>query len=152
MVKQTWFVGIRLGTSSPKGQGMQMYRNKGVTFLGMLLILATVVIAGILIIRVIPTYIEHYSVVQAVDALNRLPASDFTGDPMVDAGTLRNKLLNQFTINGVDYITPEQLTVTPDKENHFIVTIKYQVILPLVANANLLFKFDDSREVNVKTN
>lgn len=126
-----------------------MSKFQGMTLIGMLLTLAVVVAVGVTLLRVVPVYIQHFEVVSSVKALNALPSSDFSGDPASDAAMLRNKLLNQLYVNSIESITPDQILITPDDHAHFKISIKYQVIRPLVANVRLLFDFETSQEVKV---
>ena len=124
-----------------------MHHQKGMTLIGMLLTMATVIITGIVVMRVVPVYLEYYEVTSSMKALNTLPATDFSSDPEVNANVLRTKLLNQLYVNSIESITPEQIKLTPDEQGHFNLSIKYQVIKPLVANVSLLFNFEASQEV-----
>lgn len=126
-----------------------MNKNHGMTLIGMLLTLAVVVAVGITLLRVVPVYIQHFEVVSSVKALNSLPSSDFSEDPASNAAVLRNKLLNQLYVNSIESITPDQILITPDDKGNFTISIKYQVIRPLVANIRLLFDFETSQEVKV---
>ncbi len=125
-----------------------MQKQYGMTLIGMLLTMATVIIAGIVVMRVVPVYLQHYEVLSSMKALNTLKSTEFSADPASNASVLKTKLLNQLYINSIE-IAPEQIVLTPDGENKFHLSIKYQVIKPLVANISLLFKFEASQEVKV---
>jgi hypothetical protein len=126
-----------------------MNRNQGMTLIGMLLTLAVVVAVGITLLRVVPVYIQHYEVMTSIKSLNSLPSSDFSTDPASNAAVLRSKLLNQLYVNSIESITPDQIIITPDDKGNFTITIKYQVIRPLVANIRLLFDFETTQGVTV---
>ena len=82
-------------------------------------------------------------------ALNTLPSTEFSTDPAVNAGILRTKLLNQLYVNSIESISAEQIKMTPDNRGNFQVSVKYQVVRPLVANISLLFDFEASQEVKI---
>ena len=126
-----------------------MRKYQGMTLIGMLLTMAVVIIAGIVIMRIVPVYLEHYEVVNSMEALNKLPATEFSTDPSANANILKTKLLNQLYVNSIESITPEQIIISPDGEGSFLISIKYQVIRPLVANIRLLFDFEASQKVKV---
>ena len=126
-----------------------MQRFRGMTLIGMLLTMAIVICAGIVVMRVVPVYLSQYELVTSIKALNTLPATEFTTDPASNAHVLRTKLLNQLYVNSIESIAPEQIVITPAGENIFQLSIKYQVIRPLVGNVSLLFDFDTSQEVKV---
>ncbi|MCP0914186.1 MULTISPECIES: DUF4845 domain-containing protein [Legionella] len=125
-----------------------MHTQKGMTVIGMLLTAAVIVILGILVMRVIPVYIENYTITRSIDALKKIPAEDFSADPSANAQLLKSKLMNQLYVNGVE-IPENQIQVIPGNGGNFTVKIKYQVIKPVVSNASLLFNFDVSKEVNI---
>lgn len=122
---------------------------RGMTFIGMLLTMALIIMAGIVVMRATPVYLQYYEVVSSIQALNTLPASEFSHDPAANALLLRNKLINQLYINSINDIKPEQIIMTPTGENRFKITIVYQVIRSLFGNVSLLFDFKAEREVKI---
>ena len=126
-----------------------MQKNRGMTLVGMLLTMAIVIISGVVVMRIVPVYLEYYELTSSMNALNRLPSTDFSTDPAVNANILRTKLLNQLYVNSIESITAEQIKMTPDNQGNFQINVKYQVIRPLVANVSLLFDFEASQEVKI---
>jgi len=126
-----------------------MRKYHGMTLIGMLFTMAVIIIIGLLLMRVVPVYLEHYTVLQSIDSLSRLPATEFSSDPSANAIVLKDRLTNQLYVNSI-VLPPENIKIVPKGSNgYFQVSIKYQVLKPLVGNANLLFNFDDSKEVIV---
>ncbi len=125
-----------------------MRNYQGMTLIGMVLTMAVVVMVGILVMRVVPVYLEHYSILSSISALEKLPASEFSTDPLANAHVLQDKLANQLYVNSI-VLPPEDIKIVPKGENRFLITIKYQVIKSLFANASLLFVFDESQEVAI---
>ena len=124
-----------------------MQKQKGMTLIGMLFTVIVVVMAAIVVMRVVPVYLQHYTIVQSIKGLNSTPASTLTGDSYTDIDTLRKSLTKRFDINGVDDLKNNQLIISPDGPNKFKVQLKYQVVKPLVYNMSLLVDFDDTYEV-----
>lgn len=124
-----------------------MRKQKGMTLIGMVFTMIVVIMAAILVMRIIPVYLEHYSVVQSVKALNTTPQASLTGDPLGDAMVLRRDLSKRLDINGIQDLSDDQLTIVPDGLNKYKVKLKYQVIKPLVYNMSLMFNFVDEVEV-----
>ena len=124
-----------------------MNKQKGMTFIGMILTLAIVVILGVVVMRVVPVYIQHYSIGQSIHALNRIPQDNLSGVPVANARLLKDKLKNQFYINGID-VPIEKIKIVPDRKGGFQVFVNYKVIKPLVGNISLLFQFDLTKEVH----
>ena len=124
-----------------------MRKHQGMTLIAMLLTMATVVIVGILVMRVVPVYIHHYEVISSLKALNKIPSSEFSADPAANAEVIRTRLIKQFDMNSIYQIKPEQIVIGPSEDGKFNVSVKYQVIVPVVANARLLFDFEANQEV-----
>ncbi|HEO8155467.1 TPA: DUF4845 domain-containing protein [Legionella pneumophila] len=123
-----------------------MRKQQGMTLIGMLFT-AVVVMAGIFVMRVVPVYIQHYSILHSVKSLNSMSVSSLSGDPLTDVATLRESVTKRLDINGIEDLKPGQLVITPSGPNKFKIKLKYQVIKPLVYNMSLLFNFEDNFEV-----
>jgi hypothetical protein len=123
-----------------------MQKQQGMTLIGMLLTGVAVVMAGLLVMRIVPVYLQHYSIVQSIKSLNTSPVSS-SGDLLADVDGLREVLNKRLEINGVEPLNAKQIIISPDGEHQFIVQLKYQVVKPLVYNINLLFQFDETYKV-----
>lgn len=126
-----------------------MRKQKGMTLIGMLFTAVVVVMAAVIIMRIIPVYLQHYSIVQSIKALNTTTESSLSGDPATDALMLRTSLTKRLDINGVEDLLGNQLVISPSGPKKYKVKLKYQVVKPLVYNMNLMFDFDDTYEVIV---
>lgn len=124
-----------------------MHKQKGITLIGMLFTAIVVICVGIFVMRVVPVYLQHYSIVQSIKDLSSTNALSLTGESMSDAITLRRSLAKRLDINGISDLNDDELSITPAEENKYTVKLKYQVIRPLVYNMSLLFLFDDVIEV-----
>lgn len=128
---------------------MNRKTNQGITLVGLLLTIIGIVLAGIVIIRTVPVYLEYYSVHESITALKTIPSADFSTDPAANAIMLRKRLLNQLYVNSVD-IPDEGVKIVPLEHGNFKVSIKYQAVRHLFANISLLFDFDTSEEVSTR--
>lgn len=128
-----------------------MKKQQGMTFIGMLLAMMGVVITGLLVVQIIPVYIQNYSIKQSIRSLNQTPASDLTGDPITDIGILKSTLDKRLDINGISNIKEDQVKFIPSGDKKYTVKLKYQVVTPLVFHANLMFDFDETYEVEAKS-
>ncbi|HAU0286128.1 TPA: DUF4845 domain-containing protein [Legionella pneumophila] len=124
-----------------------MRKQQGMTLIGMLFTAVVVIMAGILVMRAAPVYIQHYSILHSIKALNSTPVSSLSGDPLTDVTTLRESVTKRLDINGVEDLKPGELVITPSGPNKFKIKLKYQVIKPLIYNMSLLFNFQDNFEV-----
>ena len=124
-----------------------MRKQQGMTLIGMLLTVAAIVMAAIVVMRLVPVYMQHYEIVQSIKALNTVPVSSLSGDPLADIAVLRSDLTKRLDINGVDELKEGGVTFTPDGEHKFKVRLKYQAVRFLAYNVNLMINFDDTYEV-----
>ncbi|HAU1190575.1 TPA: DUF4845 domain-containing protein [Legionella pneumophila] len=124
-----------------------MRKQQGMTLIGMLFTAVVVVMAGIFVMRVVPVYVQHYSILHSVKSLSSMSVSSLSGDPLTDVATLRESVTKRLDINGIEDLKPGQLVITPSGPNKFKIKLKYQVIKPLVYNMSLLFNFEDNFEV-----
>ena len=115
--------------------------------IGMILTLAIVIMAGIFVMKIVPVYIQRYSIHQSIQSLNRIPAEDLTSDRAANVRLLKEKLRNQLYINGIE-MPSEKVKITPESKGGYQVSLKYKVVKPLISNMSLLFQFDIKKEVN----
>ncbi|KTD47255.1 transmembrane protein [Legionella rubrilucens] len=126
-----------------------MRKQQGLTLIGMLFTVIVVCIAGLVIMRVVPVYIQHFEVKRSISALENIDAAEFSTDTAANAMVLRKRLANQFTINGLDDIKLDEVNIVPDGRGNFNINVKYTVVRPLFYNISLMFNFDETKEVNI---
>lgn len=126
-----------------------MKHEKGLSFIGMLLAMASVIVLGILALRVTPVYLQHYAVIRALHSLNAMPEKDASGDLSANEMTVRRTLMKQFEIDNVDDVNENNITLTAGESDKLKITIQYQVTRPFIGNISLLFTFNDSQEVPI---
>lgn len=129
-----------------------MQKQQGMTLIGMLMTLAVVVILGVLIIRVVPVYIQYYTVTKSINGLKQIPTSDFGISTEENIRIIKASLLKRLDINEVDDLVRDGIVIKPKGQFDYMVTVKYRVIKPLVYNISLMFDFETSQEVNVGKN
>ena len=111
-------------------------RQRGLTMIGFLFVLVVVLVVALLSFRVIPAYIEYYSVQKALaGALN--DSKDLTRAEVI-------RLLDRRL--GAEYIDSVHAADVEVTKSANVVTasVSWQTKLPLVANASLLLDFDAS--------
>lgn len=126
-----------------------MRKQQGMTLIGMLLVVACFVMAAIVVMRLVPVYLQHYEIVQSIKALKDTPRDTLTGDPSADVMVLRSDLNKRLDINGVDYLKENEVAFIPDGEHRFKVKLKYHTTRYLAYNISLLIEFEDTYEVVV---
>jgi hypothetical protein len=110
--------------------------QRGMTFIGLLFVLAMVglfVYAGI---RIAPLYLNYMKVSRSLEAT----AADFKGDS-VDQAALRRTLEKHWQIEDIDNIDPKDVEITKD-DTGTVLHVAYDDSSPYIANLSLMMHFD----------
>jgi hypothetical protein len=112
-------------------------KQRGVTFMGWIVLLVPVVILIYAAVRLTPVYLNYMKVVRALN----LVASDANGSS--DPRSIRTTIEKHFEIDMVDYPTAKDIKVTKSQEGTgYDVEASYDDEAPLFANISLHVVFD----------
>ncbi|HUW29542.1 MAG TPA: DUF4845 domain-containing protein [Sulfuriferula sp.] len=112
-----------------------MHKQKGATLIGMLFVGILIVFAAIVVMKIVPAYIEYYSIKKVFSAM--------AADPALKDATPADVRLSYARRSGIDNIT----AVTPDdldiarEGGTLVVSAKYRVEKPLFGNVGLYMDF-----------
>jgi hypothetical protein len=112
------------------------HRQRGATFLGIviiLMILGAGLYAGI---RLVPVYLEYTKVVRALEQVRDENSSNDTNPQMI-----RNALERRWDVEDIESIGWKEVAITKTADG-YDVQAAYDVERPFVANVYLLAKFD----------
>jgi hypothetical protein len=118
-------------------------RQRGVTFLGWLILLipvAVVVYAGI---RLAPVYLNYMRVARSLDQTASSLAAD---GPSVSAQSIRSSIAKRFDIESIDFPDVKDVTIQRDGTS-WVIETKYEDVAPLFANVSLLIDFDKTSHI-----
>jgi len=117
-------------------------KQRGITLIGFLMLLALAGFFGFLIMRLLPVYTEYYGVVKDVkSACQEMNANTATLDQV------REKLDKRFYISYVTNVnTKKDLKLVRDGDKK-IVNINYEVRKPLIYNLDFVAKFDVTQPI-----
>jgi hypothetical protein len=122
-----------------------MRRNqRGVTFLGWVVLLLPVAIIVYCGIRLTPVYLNYMRVARALD---ELAAETRSSDP--GTGSLqvfRNSLDKRFDIEGIDHPTVKDIDIHRE-EDHWVAIANYEDVVPVFANLSLVVQFNKQVEM-----
>ena len=118
-------------------------RQRGVTFIGWLVLLAPVAVVGYAGLRLAPVYLNYMKVVRALN----LVASDASGS--TDPRAIRATIDKHFEIDMVDYPTSKDIKVTKTPTG-WDVEASYDDEAPLFANISLHVVFDKTVHAGAK--
>lgn len=121
-------------------QGMN--KQRGITLLGFIMILAVVGFFVFLGMRLVPVYAEYYSVVTDLKAACREPDAK-----TASLDEMRKKLERRFYISYVDSVDIKKHVKLVKDGDAKQINIAYEVRKPLIYNLDFVAKFDVTESV-----
>ena len=121
------------------------HRQRGMTMIGILVLVVVVgawVYAGI---RMTPKYLEYMRVASTLEKVR----DEFDANPGTTEFMLRKAVERHFDIEMVNVITSNDIEITKDG-GMFTIRAAYEDTVPLVYNVSFLLEFDKSVEVNAR--
>lgn len=119
-----------------------MMRNKqrGASGLSILFTIVIVVLIGMVTLKLVPVYLDNYTIKGALDGLNQQ-----AGVTQMSPEKIRTILSNQLRINNAHDLDPKKIVIK--KENgRLTVNIDYEVRIDLVQNVDLIVSFENKFE------
>lgn len=115
-----------------------MQKQKGVTLIGMLLVGIVIVFAAIVVMKIVPAYIEYFSVKKVFSAMAVDPAmKDATNDEV------RLSYARRSGIDNITAVKPDDLDISR-ASGQTVVSVKYRVEKPLFGNLGIYMDFSAS--------
>lgn len=112
------------------------HRERGVTFLGWIVILIPVAMVLYAGIRLVPVYLEYMKIARTLEQLTK----ESIGDPS-DTRSLRYSIEKRFDVEDVHVITADDVKITKEGSG-LKVQASYEATAPFVSNVYLLAVFD----------
>jgi ribulose 1,5-bisphosphate synthetase/thiazole synthase len=113
-------------------------KQTGMTFIGLVLVIAAVIFIAVIGIKVTPAYLEFFSVKKIISKIgHEANFNSMSKKQIVDEFT------NGANISYVTVISGSDLVIQKSDEGN-LVKAEYQVVLPVVANASILLDFSTS--------
>ena len=122
---------------------MQRY-ERGVTFLGWVIILVPVALVLYAGIRITPLYLEYMKVTRTLEQVR----DELKGD-QPDVAAIRNAIEKRFDVEDVTVMTvrdADKLKITKAGSGYKVEAI-YQATAPYVSNVSLLVNFDKTVQI-----
>lgn len=119
-----------------------MYRRqRGVTFLGWVILLIPLAIVAYAAIRLTPIYLNYMRVAKSLDDT----ATDMKTDQTVSEQQIRISIRKRFDIDSITYPDPADIAIRRDGSS-WVLEAKYTDGAPLFANISLQIDFDKVAE------
>ena len=116
--------------------------QKGMTGIGWLLTIAVIVFVMVIVIKLMPIYIDQFNVASVVSSLKNEP-----GINNMTSGEVTQIILKRLDINMVNNIKADDIYISQES-NQRIIEVDYQVQKKLFANIDILISFNNRVEVS----
>lgn len=119
-------------------------RMKGATILGILFIVVVIVFGALILIRIVPPYIDYYQVKDSLDMLAKDPAT-----PQMSKGKIREMFSRRLQVNNIKGIDPNQLEIENKNKQSWLM-LKYETRVHILGNVDVVLMFDNQVMVGEK--
>jgi hypothetical protein len=119
-------------------------RQQGLSFIGLILVLAFIATFVLLIMRIVPIYLDHSKVAGALADIKKTANIQAQSEHEI-----RDSLNKRFNINYVYDVTQDDIKITKHG-NYLKVLIEYEVVRKIIGNLSVLVEFNDVIEVGEK--
>jgi hypothetical protein len=114
----------------------QRRRQRGLSIIGFLLLAAVIIIFALVGFRVLPSYIEFFTVQKALE-------QTLADQANITPQDIRRSLERRISADYVDSVRASDVTVTKEG-NQIVARLEWQKVLHMVANASILLEFEAS--------
>ena len=118
-----------------RGRGGQ--EQRGLSIIGFLFVVVVVVVVALVGFRMIPAYIEWYTIQRALEAA----VADAGNDPSL--ANIRKAMERKLSADYADAVSAKDVNVVKNG-NTITAQVSWQKILPMVSNVSILIDFDAS--------
>ena len=114
--------------------------QRGMTYLGMLILMIVIAFCAIVVIKVMPVYLEHFKVESSLKSL----AQDSKGDmAQLPPAEIRKLLMRRLEVNDVSHVKKEDITISREGKKT-MVDVSYEARVTLFFNLDLVARFPDN--------
>lgn len=121
------------GCNSTKKQG-------GATMIGMAFIAGALIFVAIIVMKMVPSYIEYFSVKKVLQAMSQESLSSMSKRDIMNSFEKRRNVAY------VDVVKGDDLVIEKNEVGATVVSVQYQVIKPIIANVSVLMDFEASSD------
>ncbi|OAM52581.1 DUF4845 domain-containing protein [Methylovorus sp. MM2] len=113
-----------------------MQKQRGMTFIGLVLIIACVVFVAVIGMKLVPAYLEYFAVKKAILKIGNEPNfKDMTQKEIAESFT------KSAIIDNIREVAGSDLVVSQDDSGKPVVSVDYQQVVPLIGNVSALLDF-----------
>ena len=111
-----------------------LQRARGMTLIGFILVLALVLFAAYLGIKLVPIYLNHFSVVSEMKAI-----AGESGAANLPPQTVRRNLMTRMDVSYVKHVGPEDISI--ERGDRVRLVVSYEVEEHLIGNIDAVIRF-----------
>ncbi len=124
--------------NKPLINNQPIIKQQGMTFIGLVLVIAAVIFLAVIGMKVVPSYIEFFSVKKIIKSIGSDPKfNEMSKQDIIKSFDKGADIGYVTVIKGSDLVIEKSSTGN-------IVSATYQVVTPIVANASVLLDFNTS--------
>jgi hypothetical protein len=114
------------------------YRQRGMTTMGIMMVLVLVVFVGTMAIKLAPVYIEHFKVTSVLNAVKDDP--QLTDSTDID---IKKTMTNRFSINDIDDVKASSVQITRKSGHITSLMLDYEVRVHMFWNIDAVVHFKE---------
>ncbi len=118
-------------------------QQRGLSITGWIFVIAVTLFFALLGMKMIPSYLQYYSIVQVLESISQDPTLK-----QASPGELRNIFNRRIDINGVYDFPKKGLKIDQSKGEGTVMIVDYEVREPMAGNVDVVMHFH--KEVKVK--
>lgn len=117
-----------------------MNKQRGMTFISLVLMIAGIVFVAVIVIKMYPAYTEYFTIKRAFSSLKRqMNDNEMTKTAIVAAFNRQREIDGFQSVLGKDLVIEQSTSGT-------VVSVEYSVVTPLVGNVSALMDFSLSTD------
>jgi hypothetical protein len=120
-------------------------RQRGLTAISWILIIALAAFIGLIALKLIPIYLQAFNIATVV---RQLPDEPFIGDK--GPNEIRKSLIARLKINSVYDFDPKNIVIKKGL-NTYLVDVSYEVREPVLGNVDIVVSFSNQTEIKPTT-
>lgn len=110
-------------------------QQAGMTLIGSLLVAAALVLVAIVAMKIVPAYIEYFSVKTVLHGLAKEPISTMSKQEIMSAFDKRTDTAY------IDVVSSKDLIIEKNSTGETILAVEYEVRRPIMGNVSVLIDF-----------
>jgi hypothetical protein len=119
-------------------------KQQGLTLTSFVIVLAVVGFFAYVGMKVVPMYLEYYSVKNALDGLSKEP-----GVADMDPSKIQDLFFRRMDVNSSDHVKPSDVKIER-ADSGWKMRVSYEVRRELIANLDVVGKFDAEKALTLR--